>query len=557
MKKRIWLVLFTVMALMLSACTMAMPETETMPDDAASEEMADDATMDDMGTIVDIAVGNSDFSTLVTAVTAADLVDVLADPEAEWTVFAPTNDAFAALPEDVLNMVLADKELLTRILTYHVMQGVVTSDQVSTMMAPTMEMGAVGGDLMGSELDVKFFEDGKITVNDANIVMADVMASNGVIHAIDAVLLPPDVAAMLAGDESMDGEAMDDDAMADDESMDGEAMDDDAMDDGAMMDDMGTIVDIAVGNPDFSTLVTAVTAAGLVDVLANPDAEWTVFAPTNAAFDALPEGVLEMVLADNELLTRILTYHVVEGIVTSDQISTMMAPSMEMGAVGGDLLGGQLDVKLNADGTVTVNNSNVIAADIMASNGVIHVIDAVLLPEDVAAVVAEAYAAEAEAAAAAAPAAGGTIVDIAVGNPDFSTLVTAVTAADLVDVLADPEAQWTVFAPTNAAFDALPEGVLEMVLADKELLTRILTYHVMQGVVTSDQVSTMMAPSMEMGAVGGDLMGSELDVKFFEDGKITVNDANIILADVLASNGVIHAIDAVLLPPDVAASLAE
>jgi len=559
MKKRIWLVLFTVMALMLSACTMAMPETETMPDDAASEEMADDATMDDMGTIVDIAVGNSDFSTLVTAVTAADLVDVLADPEAEWTVFAPTNDAFAALPEDVLNMVLADKELLTRILTYHVMQGVVTSDQVSTMMAPTMEMGAVGGDLMGSELDVKFFEDGKITVNDANIVMADVMASNGVIHAIDAVLLPPDVAAMLAGDESMDGEAMDDDAMADDESMDGEAMDDDAMDDGAMMDDMGTIVDIAVGNPDFSTLVTAVTAAGLVDVLADPDAEWTVFAPTNAAFDALPEGVLEMVLADNELLTRILTYHVVEGIVTSDQISTMMAPSMEMGAVGGDLLGGQLDVKLNADGTVTVNNSNVIAADIMASNGVIHVIDAVLLPEDVAAVVAEAYAAEAEAAAAAAPApaAGGTIVDIAVGNPDFSTLVTAVTAADLVDVLADPEAQWTVFAPTNAAFDALPEGVLEMVLADKELLTRILTYHVMQGVVTSDQVSTMMAPSMEMGAVGGDLMGSELDVKFFEDGKITVNDANIILADVLASNGVIHAIDAVLLPPDVAASLAE
>ena len=559
MKKRIWLVLFTVMALMLSACTMAMPETETMPDDAASEEMADDATMDDMGTIVDIAVGNSDFSTLVTAVTAADLVDVLADPEAEWTVFAPTNDAFAALPEDVLNMVLADKELLTRILTYHVMQGVVTSDQVSTMMAPTMEMGAVGGDLMGSELDVKFFEDGKITVNDANIVMADVMASNGVIHAIDAVLLPPDVAAMLAGDESMDGEAMDDDAMADDESMDGEAMDDDAMDDGAMMDDMGSIVDIAVGNPDFSTLVTAVTAAGLVDVLADPDAEWTVFAPTNAAFDALPEGVLEMVLADNELLTRILTYHVVEGIVTSDQISTMMAPSMEMGAVGGDLLGGQLDVKLNADGTVTVNNSNVIAADIMASNGVIHVIDAVLLPEDVAAVVAEAYAAEAEAAAAAAPApaAGGTIVDIAVGNPDFSTLVTAVTAADLVDVLADPEAQWTVFAPTNAAFDALPEGVLEMVLADKELLTRILTYHVMQGVVTSDQVSTMMAPSMEMGAVGGDLMGSELDVKFFEDGKITVNDANIILADVLASNGVIHAIDAVLLPPDVAASLAE
>jgi uncharacterized surface protein with fasciclin (FAS1) repeats len=154
----------------------------------------------------------------------------------------------------------------------------------------------------------------------------------------------------------------------------------------AAMPEMGTIVDIAVGNPDFSTLVEAVTAAGLVDVLADPEAEWTVFAPTNAAFAALPEGVLEMVLADQELLTRILTYHVVEGTVTSDQVSTMMAPTMEMGSVGGDLLGGQLDVQLT-DGKVTVNGANVVMADILASNGVIHVIDAVLLPADVAAMV--------------------------------------------------------------------------------------------------------------------------------------------------------------------------
>ena len=548
MKKQLWLFVLTTMMLLLSACTIAMPKTEM------GEGMMDDGAMEEIGTIVDIAVGNENFSTLVTAVTEAGLVDVLADPAAEWTVFAPTNDAFAALPEGVLEMVLADKELLTRILTYHVMQGVVTSDMVSTMMAPTMEMGAVGGDLMGSQLDVKLGDDGGVTVNGANVIMADVMASNGVIHAIDAVLLPEDVAAMVAGDSAMEESAMEESAMEEDAMEEG-AMSEEAMDDGAM-EEMGTIVDIAVSNPDFSTLVTAVTEAGLVDVLADPAAQWTVFAPTNDAFAALPEGVLEMVLADKELLTRILTYHVVEGVVTSDMVSTMMAPSMEMGAVGGDLLGGELDVKTYADGSITVNNSNVIAADIIASNGVIHVIDAVLLPADVAAVVAEAYAAQAAAGNAGdAMAANGTIVDVAAGNENFSTLVTAVGEAGLVDVLADPAAEWTVFAPTNDAFAALPEGVLEMVLADKELLTRILTYHVMQGVVTSDMVSTMMAPSMEMGAVGGDLMGSQLDVKFFADGKITVNEANIVMADVLASNGVIHAIDAVLLPADVAASL--
>jgi uncharacterized surface protein with fasciclin (FAS1) repeats len=148
----------------------------------------------------------------------------------------------------------------------------------------------------------------------------------------------------------------------------------------------------------------------------------------------------------------------------------------------------------------------------------------------------------------------GTIVDIAAANPDFSTLVTAVTEAGLVDVLADPAAQWTVFAPTNAAFDALPEGVLEMVLADQELLTRILTYHVVEGAITSDQLSSMMAPSMEMGSVGGDLMGSELDVQVTDAG-VTVNGANVVMADIIASNGVIHVVDAVLLPPDVAAMM--
>ncbi len=149
------------------------------------------------------------------------------------------------------------------------------------------------------------------------------------------------------------------------------------------------------------------------------------------------------------------------------------------------------------------------------------------------------------------------IVEIAVGNEDFSTLVTAVEAAGLVDVLADPEAEWTVFAPTNAAFEALPEGVLDMLLADTELLTRVLTYHVVEGAVTSDMLSDMAAPSMEMTAPGADLMGSELEITVGDDGTVMVNDATVITADIIASNGVIHVIDSVLVPPEIAEMLAD
>jgi len=154
--------------------------------------------------IVEIASGDDQFSTLVTAVEAAGLVDVLADPEAEWTVFAPTNEAFEALPDGALDTLLADTELLTRVLTYHVVEGTVTSDMISPMMAPTMEMTAPGEPLMGSELDVQVTDDGAVMINDATVVMADIMASNGVIHVIDSVLVPPEIADMLMDDMMMD-----------------------------------------------------------------------------------------------------------------------------------------------------------------------------------------------------------------------------------------------------------------------------------------------------------------------------------------------------------------
>lgn len=138
--------------------------------------------------------------------------------------------------------------------------------------------------------------------------------------------------------------------------------------------DAGTIVDVASGNPDFSTLVAAVQAAGLAETL-SADGPYTVFAPTDAAFEALPAGVLDALLLpeNKEVLTQILTYHVVEGEVMSTDIEPGDVPTVE----GEDLT---IDV---TDGTVTVNGATVEAADVEASNGVIHVIDEVLVPPNV------------------------------------------------------------------------------------------------------------------------------------------------------------------------------
>lgn len=140
-----------------------------------------------------------EFTTLLAAVQAAGLAEVLADEANTLTVFAPTDEAFAALPEGALEMVLADTELLTRILTYHVVEGAVTSDMLSDMSVATMEMTAPGAEPMGSELAITVAEDGAIMVNDATVITADLPASNGIIHVIDKVLLPADVAEMLGG----------------------------------------------------------------------------------------------------------------------------------------------------------------------------------------------------------------------------------------------------------------------------------------------------------------------------------------------------------------------
>ena len=299
------------------------------------------------------------------------------------------------------------------------------------------------------------------------------------------------------------------------------------------------IVDTAVAAGDFNTLVAAVQAAGLVEALKG-EGPFTVFAPTDAAFAKLPAGTVEALLADPEgALKQILLYHVVAGKV--------MAGDLSDGLVATTLQGEEVTFDLSSG--AKVNDANIVTADIETSNGVIHVIDSVILPPSLAAApAADASAsAEAEATAEATPEAAmseeapaADIVDTAVAAGDFSTLVAAVQAAGLVDALKG-EGPFTVFAPTDAAFAKLPAGTVDALLADPSGdLTQILLYHVVPGQV--------MAADVTDGLEAATLQGQP--VKFsVQDGKVMINDANVVATDVTASNGVIHVIDSVILPP--------
>lgn len=276
-----------------------------------------------------------------------------------------------------------------------------------------------------------------------------------------------------------------------------------------------SIVDIAVGNEDFSILVAALQKAELVGALQG-EGPFTVFAPNNAAFLKLLEGlgITAEQLLDHPQLSEVLLYHVVSGKVMSTDLSDgMTAPTLKGDTIEVDLSSG-----------VKINSSNVIAADIESSNGVIHVIDTVLVPSD--------FVLETEAELP-------SIVDIAVGNEDFSILVAALQKAELVGAL-QGEGPFTVFAPTNEAFIKLLNGLgisAEDLLAQPDL-AKVLLYHVVSGKVMSTDLSDgLKAPSLN---------GQELE--FDLKSGVKVSGSTVVTADIEASNGVIHVIDTVMVP---------
>lgn len=281
---------------------------------------------------------------------------------------------------------------------------------------------------------------------------------------------------------------------------------------------LSDIVDTAVADGRFTTLVAAVQAAELVDTLKG-EGPFTVFAPTDDAFAALPAGTLDELLKpeNKQQLTDILLYHVVPGKVTAADVTTLTSAATALGK----------DVAVKVDmGNVYINDAKVIITDIETSNGIIHVIDAVILPP------ADETSMEEK----------NTIVDIAIADGRFTTLVAALQAAELAETVSG-EGPFTVFAPTDDAFAALPAGTVESLLLaeNKQQLTDILLYHVVPGkVMAADVVNLTSATTV---------LGKDLTIKV-QDGKVYLNDTvQVIITDIEASNGVIHVIDAVLLPP--------
>jgi len=422
-----------------------------------------------MKNIVELAESVDSLSTLVAAVVAGDLVATLSSP-GPFTVFAPTNDAFNALPAGTLDSLMKpeNKATLVDILTYHVVGAAALSTDLSD--------GQMIGTVEGKSVTVHI-GDG-IKINDATVVMADVMATNGVVHVVDGVLLPPAPA---------NGPTM-------------------------------NIVELAQSVDTLSTLVAAVVAGDLVTTLSSPG-PFTVFAPTNVAFAALPAGTLDALLKpeNKATLVDILTYHVVGAVALSTDLSD--------GQVIATVEGKSVTVHIG-DG-IKINDATVVMADVMATNGVVHVVDGVLLPP--------------------APANGPTmnIVELAQARDWLSTLVEALVAGDLVRTLSS-EGPFTVFAPTNDAFDFMPAGTLDTLLKpeNKAPLVDILTYHVLIGQV----LYTDLIASHELATVEGKIL--KVTNSKSRGVKVGANlEASVEKSDDLATNGVVHIIDAVMFPP--------
>ena len=509
-------------------------------------------------TIVDVAVANGSFTTLVAALQATGLDATLADTTSSFTVFAPTDEAFALLGQDTINALLADTDTLSDILTYHVISGEVNATAAIASAGTTVAM--VNGDSVGLSLDGD-----NLLVNTATVTITDIQADNGIIHVLDAVLLPPadkgeptmnivetavaagnfttlvaalqaanldsaladetktytvfaptDAAFALIGTETIAALLADTDALTsillqhviDSEvssvraySLNGmtaktlsgaeitiaiNSIADSLMFGGANITvkdiyttngvihviDMvvvgdvevptptNSIVDVAAENGSFTTLVTALQTTGLDTVLADLEGEFTVFAPTDAAFALLGEETINALLADPDALANILLYHVVSGAtVLQDAAVTIAQSDNKMVTMANE----QMSTLSLSGSALFINKSAVSAANVMADNGVIHVVDQVILPPTV----------KAEPTM--------SIVDVAVGDENFSTLVAALTAADLVDTLADETATFTVFAPTNAAFAKIESSTLNTLLADTSALTDVLLTHVIGG----------------------------------------------------------------------------
>lgn len=415
-----------------------------------------------IGTITDIASADDRFTILASALQRTGLDATLDIPTQTFTVFAPTDAAFAASGIDLGSL---SDEALTNVLLYHVING---SNLVSTAIpGGTTELATENATGPGNGKLPLFVNNssGTITINDAaTVVVADVVAVNGTIHAIDQVLLPP------------------------------------------------SLLDRATLDGRFTTLLSALERTGLDETIAG-DGDFTVFAPTDAAFTA---AGIDLTTVSDEDLSNLLLYHVLGQSVTSGSIGAGNSFASTLNTTGPN--SSPLSLLIDkTSGNVTLNaDATVVVPDVFGTNGVIHAIDKVLAYQ--------------------------SIVDFTVKADGVSSLEDALVAADLVGTLSG-DGPFTVFAPVNNAFAAISDTVATL---STERLANILAYHVVNGNVRSTDLAE------------GDVMtlspGNEIQLRLDpEDNSYFIRTSdttsvNFILTDIQGTNGVIHLINEVLLP---------
>ena len=424
--------------------------------------------------IAGIAASNADLSILVDALQRTNLVTTLSGT-GNFTVFAPTNDAFSILLNDMGYSDLDELENalgndgLRDVLLYHVLGTQMKSSEIQNGYVSTLSENA-------SSLYVSLLiqlMDNKVMLNGSSeVTTADIQADNGVIHLIDKVISLP------------------------------------------------TVLDIATQNNDFSELVAAVEAApeDVANTLSG-NGPYTVFAPNNAAFEAIAD-IIDGLTAED--LKEVLFYHTVAASIPSS-----------------DVAAGEIMTALGKNFTITIgetiqiedvngNVATIIATDIVGTNGVVHVIDKVLIPFR-------------------------TILDIISEDPKLSTLVEALQMADLDNLFAE-EGNYTLFAPTNDAFQGLLDDLglnslaeVEMTLGTKAFANALL-YHVLGSKVTANQISHNYVSTLALNA-------DDLNISLLanlQNNQVMINGSGMVEdADIQGDNGVVHIIDKVILPPTI------
>ena len=473
----------------LTAFTLILLMSSCSDDDGGMEMQPE--------SIVSIAGATDDLSILVQALSRfPDLVSTLSSNDGTFTVFAPTNDSFAALLEAIGQTSLDDipDDVLRRVLEYHVVSG-------SALASTDLSDGATASTVLGENVSVGV-SGSSVSINGVSVATADVEASNGIVHIISGVLVPSLEASIL-----------------------------------------NTVVEPAYFNKNFSVLTAAVVKAELLNTLIDNQGTFTVFAPTNDAFEAA--GITSLDNLSKDDLTPILQYHVLGAEVKKDDLPVSGSAVTT--------LNGDFYLSINDEGVFINGTTEVTATDIDHDNGVVHVIDRTLTP------------------------ASQDVVEIAIAaseateGAEFGQLVAALTAVsngtqtNLVSVLkgAGP---FTVFAPTDAAFqtlyDAVPDSdsdgdndINDLVAAagGLDVIATVLQYHVYSGRVFSKDIPNVLDgnASVTLTAVAGGTwdLNSSLTITPTDNAlSIGLDDAAIVNTDILGTNGVIHVIDQVILP---------